>query len=623
MSHLDSYINRFPSESREISAAITQSVNSLWDRYLFEFNYNSHLIGLLFGQVQSGKTSHLLGVISKAADEGFKLFILLTTDNVSLQRQTLERALYTLDSFNVCDETDDMRFRVGGIRKPVLIVLKKNQSVLRTWTSHLASLGFSNREPLFIVDDEGDAATLNTLINVNDQSRINSLVNGMRSAAPSSVFLSVTATPQALILQTRDSIMRPSFAHLIEPGASYLGGEFFYGEDSRCPHVINEAERRELLSPDDVPPEGLRKAILSFLMSSVHRHILGSSVTNMLIHPSLRIRDHSRVEAKVKAFLKNIANDLEHNSQNFKHVALDAWNDLNTTQTGLTSFEESFDRFKRLVTTVKVLVINSNSLHTSEYENGLNIIIGGNSLGRGLTFPGLHTVYYSRTAKTPQADTFWQHSRMFGYDRIPGLCRVYLPPSLLHLFRELNEANQSMVKILRTGGIDHISLLSPQGTRPTRPNVVRTKGQVVLIGGVNYFPQFPISSNVEQLDRLLDIDNKETLMSLEESVNILRLTAQENGDSFEKQTCIDAVDALGGSKYDKGCRLIVRTNRSISKGTGTLLSPDDRALSNSYENELALTMYRLNGETDKGWRGKPLWVPNIKLPAGRNYCSTE
>ncbi len=60
--------------------------------------------------------------------------------------------------------------------------------------------------------------------------------------------------------------------------------------------------------------------------------------------------------------------------------------------------------------------------------------------------------------------------------------------------------------------------------------------------------------------------------------------------------------------------LIVRRNRSISKGTGTLLSPDDRQLVNSFPDQTVLALYRLNGERDKGWKGNPFWVPNIKLP---------
>lgn len=71
-----------------------------------------------------------------------------------------------------------------------------------------------------------------------------------------------------------------------------------------------------------------------------------------------------------------------------------------------------------------------------------------------------------------------------------------------------------------------------------------------------------------------------------------------------------------GQKYE--CRIIVRTERSIKKDTGTLLSPDDRALGKLYDDKVVLTMYRLRGEVEKGWGGKPLWVPNIKFAQG--FC---
>lgn len=46
----------------------------------------------------------------------------------------------------------------------------------------------------------------------------------------------------------------------------------------------------------------------------------------------------------------------------------------------------------------------------TQYEHGINVIVGGNSLGRGVTFPQLQTIYYCRVAKSPQADTMWQHN---------------------------------------------------------------------------------------------------------------------------------------------------------------------------------------------------------------------
>ena len=50
---------------------------------------------------------------------------------------------------------------------------------------------------------------------------------------------------------------------------------------------------------------------------------------------------------------------------------------------------------------IKILVMNGKTdVESSEYERGCNIVIGGNTLGRGVTFPGLQTIYYTRTSKT-------------------------------------------------------------------------------------------------------------------------------------------------------------------------------------------------------------------------------
>ena len=63
--------------------------------------------------------------------------------------------------------------------------------------------------------------------------------------------------------------------------------------------------------------------------------------------------------------------------------------------------------------------------------------------------------------------------------------------------------------------------------------------------------------------------------------------------------------------------LIVRRDRSISSGTGTLLSPNDRKLANGFVDDSVLILYRLLGETSNEWQGKPFWMPNVKLPRKR------
>jgi hypothetical protein len=62
------------------------------------------------------------------------------------------------------------------------------------------------------------------------------------------------------------------------------------------------------------------------------------------------------------------------------------------------------------------------------------------------------------------------------------------------------------------------------------------------------------------------------------------------------------------------CYLLIRRNRDISKGTGTLLSPTDRKIGDKFSKALVLTLYRVNGKSSKGWNGNPFWIPNIKFP---------
>lgn len=63
--------------------------------------------------------------------------------------------------------------------------------------------------------------------------------------------------------------------------------------------------------------------------------------------------------------------------------------------------------------------------------------------------------------------------------------------------------------------------------------------------------------------------------------------------------------------------LLVRRNRDVAQGTGALLSPNDWQIGKSFTDRVVLTMYQVTGT--KGWHGKPLWVPNIKLPDGAIY----
>src|SRR5258708_29459412 len=132
--HLTNYLKILETTSPDAVTSVKNTVEKIIPEHIESFSHQEHIKGLLLGQVQSGKTSQMLGLIAATADvdEGFKVFVLLTTDNTALQQQTLKREFASMDTFNVCDEHDDVRFTEGGVRKPSLIVLKKNSNILKT-----------------------------------------------------------------------------------------------------------------------------------------------------------------------------------------------------------------------------------------------------------------------------------------------------------------------------------------------------------------------------------------------------------------------------------------------------------------------------------------------------------
>ncbi len=131
--------------------------------------------GLVVGLVQSGKTSHYVGVINKAVDAGYRVIVILTGFTESLRVQTQVRAEegflgYYLEpgsrkgemrahSIGVGDISSDLRpnsvttrtndfkksvadnfgIQVGG--KEILFVVKKNVSVLKNLLNWIENLG--------------------------------------------------------------------------------------------------------------------------------------------------------------------------------------------------------------------------------------------------------------------------------------------------------------------------------------------------------------------------------------------------------------------------------------------------------------------------------------------------
>ena len=614
--YLSSFFESLDSNRFSDLQQFKESINEFSKLYLEEFNYISHTRGLIAGHVQSGKTSHVFGAISAAADHGFRFFLLPTTDNVRLHAQTVSRARDHLKQFEVLDEREDVRFKGAKLDRPVLLVLKKNKRILETWCRNIQMHTLVPAHPIIIMDDEGDAASLNTQVNQNKESTIFRLIDAITKVSTASLNVAVTATPQANLLQDSSSVTKPSFVQVLPKYAGYLGGDFFYLASEPLVE-IDESEKQDLLETEKIP-EGLRTAILFFVftcfeLKAIHRQ----SNCNFLIHPSLKISDHKVVSGKVKKFLEEMISDRRSPSSVFRYWVGDIFKKLTTFQFSL---DDSWDDLFAIMEEVNVVVINSEQIPV-DITKGFNIVVGGNSLGRGITFPRLQVTYYCRTSKTPQADTVWQHSRLFGYDRVSHLAKVFAPAKLQELFKEFTVSNNALFQTLKDRGTEGTVILSPKGTRPTRKNVVRKNNLITLVGSVNYFTLDSDHRATEELDRILGLSDRSLELCIDDVISLFDTLSGRSTDSSLTvyANCLQSLSEAQESM----CRVFVRPDRNISRRTGTLLSPNDRDLSYQYPVVPTVFFYRLNGTVDHGWDGWPVWVVNIKFPTGICFYSNE
>ena len=607
MKYLETYLRKISDRGNaQLAESVRKTAEEVGNAYIKNFTFISHEIGLLFGNVQSGKTGQMFGILCKAADFGFPAFLLLTTDNVALQEQTLERTKSDLEGFCICGENDSGMFIENCLKEPTIVVLKKNTRILRLWANVFGTTGFMKGNPLFIIDDEAEAASLNTLVNKDRQSAINKHLDNIRNGAASSFYLQVTGTPQSILLQTNASRWHPLFTHYFKPGKGYLGGDFFFpkGGNPDCITYVDGMSNPE------------RDVVLRHLLTSAQMLLSGEIVCNCLVHPSARQAAHQR-------FADSIARELEWCRNNFSGSLASELKKIYPAVNPLKSEKRPFHELLShvwdiLESDVKILIMNGkNEVDSGEYSTGCNFIVGGNTLGRGVTFPKLQTIYYTRTAKKPQADTMWQHSRMFGYDRDPGMMMVYIDERLYKLFSDINATNNAIISQVETG-IDDVKIYYPEGLNPTRKNVLDSDHVAAISGGTNYYPFNPRNNTVEDIDELLKAFSDEdpyyqvSLRFIKKLLGHIVPSPDFNMASFN--AILDMM--LSDTPAAQGI-LIVRRGRDVAQGTGALLSPNDWQLSGSFPRKTVLTMYRVTGL--KGWGGKPLWVPNIKLPGGSVY----
>ena len=116
--------------------------------------------------------------------------------------------------------------------KPIIITAMKRPNALDKVNTVLKKLD-ALKIKAYIIDDEGDQASLNTSKDKNaDSSATYFQICEMKRLLRDPLYFSVTATPHANIFLDDISELYPASAKLIEPGEGYCGGECYHMGDS-------------------------------------------------------------------------------------------------------------------------------------------------------------------------------------------------------------------------------------------------------------------------------------------------------------------------------------------------------------------------------------------------------
>lgn len=213
------------------------------------------LVNLVFGNVQSGKTRHLLANICWARDKNFHLAIVFTGSTRPLGAQTVDRLESSLPkntAYIIPSPTESnsnrpvlqqlierVQSRVTEVGFPIPVVtLIKSPARLTAVKTMLEEINRVIGQDLriLILDDEADQASPDATANsrgsaivesILSQDRparlsIHSRINEVRDAIRGKhIYLAYTATPQALIHGDLEGPLQPEYCSVVPAGGEY------------------------------------------------------------------------------------------------------------------------------------------------------------------------------------------------------------------------------------------------------------------------------------------------------------------------------------------------------------------------------------------------------------------
>lgn len=326
--------------------------------------------GLIIGDVQSGKTSTYIGFMCKAADAGYRVFILLTGTIESLRQQTQERVEEGFIGVNMSAQNGETRVGVGRDNKPIMaraltsreadfnsnvdkiavtlgssdavvFVIKKQKNILenlRDWLITLNANPITKKidMPMLLIDDEADNASIHTGKKKEDPTVINKLIRELANIFTKSNYVGFTATPFANVfidpVKTEEMVNQDLFPEdfivALPTPSNYIGAnKIFNPEGEYYKQVININDAGAIEEDGhtfyfkhtkewrDSLPDSLTDAIYTFYLANAIRDLRCDEKEHrsMLINISRFINVQKYIKSEIEEIHKNAYTSLKYN----------------------------------------------------------------------------------------------------------------------------------------------------------------------------------------------------------------------------------------------------------------------------------------------------------------------
>jgi hypothetical protein len=494
-------LKRYLSEDKKWPDATVDSIHKASDRIVAWLQSPAaaqiKTRGLVVGYVQSGKTANFTAVISKAADAGYRFFIVLSGTKNALRSQTQRRLNTELIDLNrqfwyspttverdflVNSDIGNATFFLRERRDDrILCVVKKNATILKRLTNWLksASPEVLRECPFLIIDDEADEASVNTARQTSsgdpedaDRTKINLRLVELLTLLPKAAYVGYTATPFANVLidpRYENDLYPRDFIVSLPKSEGHFGTEDIFGRERLLQDDTDEefqgldvvrsipvsevgslkpASRSNLNFEFDVT-SSLQDAMYYFWMATAARQVRGQNDAHstMLVHTSERIPAHRASCTKIDSYRRSLLRKLwsaqaDENMDRFAELWEAELNRVSPQEGQAQLAPVSFEQIRPLLLSIiegtVVIADNSQSMERLSYEGTgrIQIVVGGNTLARGLTLEGLIVSYFVRSAGA--YDTLLQMGRWFGYRRgYSDLPRMWMTDELRGQFADM------------------------------------------------------------------------------------------------------------------------------------------------------------------------------------------